>query len=207
MEIENYLKVNSEFLDLLNAKISKGSTKIPEINNKLTIIKEKFSIFREKLVNFIDKIDKDVNLKGIWHNFLQLNNKEDIFSSDYSIPKLEYTFNDAFNCNEFDYKSEFLSLPIIALDNNINTIKCCYKELNYSFDSICPSLYKNKQIIFNILSFLGKNVDLQMNISIKKITYLNDVDNTDNSIKIEINESLITFQILENIIKLLILIP
>lgn len=136
MEIENYLKVNSEFLDLLNAKISKGSTKIPEINNKLTIIKEKFSIFREKLVNFIDKIDKDVNLKGIWHNFLQLNNKEDIFSSDYSIPKLEYTFNDAFNCNEFDYKSEFLSLPIIALDNNINTIKCCYKELNYSFDSI-----------------------------------------------------------------------
>lgn len=169
MEIENYLKVNSEFLDLLNAKISKGSTKIPEINNKLTIIKEKFSIFREKLVNFIDKIDKDVNLKGIWHNFLQLNNKEDIFSSDYSIPKLEYTFNDAFNCNEFDYKSEFLSLPIIALDNNINTIKCCYKELNYSFDSIFPSLYKNKQIIFNILSFLGKNVDLQMNISIKKL--------------------------------------
>lgn len=46
-----------------------------------------------------------------------------------------------------------------------------------------------------------------MNISIKKITYLNDVDNTDNSIKIEIDESLITFQILENIIKLLILIP
>ena len=46
-----------------------------------------------------------------------------------------------------------------------------------------------------------------MNISNKKITYLNDVDNTDNSIKIEIDESLITFQILENIIKLLILIP
>ena len=207
-KIQNYEIVIYEFINQLIAKISKGDPRIPEINDKLNNIKTEFDKFKINLEEkFMGMIEKDIKLKELWDNLLNLENKEDIFLKDYSIPDIKNNYEFNFNFNEFNNNSDFLSLPILALDKNNNIIKCCYKELNYSFGSICPSLFKNKSINFNILSFIGKEVGLKINIDNKKLTYINDEKNGEDIIITQDINSLVNFQIFETTIKLFISIP
>jgi len=211
-KIADYEMEENNFIQQLSSKISRDDPRIPEIEKDLNEIKIAFNNFNNDLNTFHQIIEKFIN--PLWNQLINLYSNKDTFTLDYSAPNIICSNSKEFQNFSFkglDINSDYLSLPTITIEND--TLKCCYKEFNYSFGSICPSLFGNNAIVFNILSFINKNIKYSIDIINSTITYINEenevVEENDekNNKNIVETKSFINYQILETILKLYILIP
>ena len=208
-KINDYKSKESKFIQQLTSKISRDDQRKPEIEEDLNDIKISFESFNNNLNTFYNKVE-DI-IKPLWEQIIDLPSEDDTFTINYSCPNIIINQTNElkqFNFSGLNVNSDYLSLPTITIEND--TLKCCYKELNYSFGSICPSLFKNNAITLNILSFINKNIKYSIEIINSNIIYINeqtDNENNEQSKDIIETKSFLNFQMLDNILKLFIQIP
>ena len=101
---------------------------------------------------------------------------QDFFKNPYNLPYPKpYKFNSSMHkAISFDSvkSANFLSVPILFVEENPKSIACCYTELFCSIGPLIPSLYSEK-LVMNFISFIDVPISIEVGI---------DDSITDNSI-------------------------
>jgi len=146
--LKNIELQNNDIIKSLSCKYSGNGGECKNIQGLLDDFKKPLEQFIDQVNNFNEEIQ---NISDFWSNFNELNSEKDLFSNDYSFPKIIDLTNKNFSFAGLNPDCENLSLPLVSLEQNVITFNP--EKIIYHFGNICPYLYKDK-IGFNILCFI-----------------------------------------------------
>ena len=163
---------NEEVKKLLSCKFSGNGGECKKVQELL----DKFKLPLEQLIEKINIYDEEIqNISDLWNNLNELNSEKEIFSNDYSFPKIIDLTDKQFSFAGLQPDCEHLSLPLVTLDKN--KIICKPEKIVYHFGNLCPYLYKEK-IKFNILCFIKPNLKVSIESDNENITCVPNFNNS-----------------------------